>query len=38
MEQAIKLMSTNQEVRSIATQDLKDFNEQSLSTQAKKGD
>lgn len=38
MEQGIKLMSTNQEVRSIATQDLKDFNEQSLTTQAKKGE
>ena len=38
MDLAIQLISTDQSVRSDAMQDLKDFNQQSLSTQAKKGE
>ena len=36
MELAIQLISTDQTVRNDTKQDLKDFNQQSLSTQAKK--
>ena len=38
MELAIQLISTDQTVRDNTIQDLKDFNQQSLSTQAKKGE
>ena len=34
----MQLLSTNQTVRNDTIQDLKDFNQQSLSTQAKKGE
>ena len=37
MELAIQLISTDQTVRNDTIQDLKDFNQQSLSTQARKG-
>ena len=37
MELAMQLISTDQTVRDDTIQDLKDFNQQSLSTQAKKG-
>ena len=36
MELAMKISSTNQKVRNNTIQDLKDFNQQSLSTRAKK--
>ena len=36
MELAMQLISTDQTVRNDTIQDLKDFNQQSLSTQAKK--
>ena len=36
MELAMQLISTDQTVRDNTIQDLKDFNQQSLSTQAKK--
>ena len=36
MELAMQLVSTDQSVRSDTMQDLKDFNQQSLSTRAKK--
>ena len=38
MELAVQLISTDQTVRDNTIQDLKDFNQQSLSTQAKKGE
>ena len=38
MELAIQLISTDQTVRDDTIQDSKDFNQQSLSTQAKKGE
>ena len=38
MELAMQLVFTNQTVRNDTVQDLKDFNQQSLSTQAKKGE
>ena len=38
MELAIQLISSDQTVRNITIQDLKDFNQQSLSTQFKKGE
>ena len=38
MELAIQLFSTDQTVRIDTIQDLKDFNQQTLSTQAKKGE
>ena len=38
MELAMRLGSTNQKLRNITIQDLKDFNQQSLSTTAKKGE
>ena len=38
MELAIQIGSTNQRVRNNTIQDLKDFNQQSLSTRAKKGE
>ena len=38
MELAIQIGSTNQKVRNNTIQDLKDFNQQSLSTRAKKGE
>ena len=38
MEIAIQINSTNQKVRNNTIQDLKDFNQQSLSTRAKKGE
>ena len=38
MELAVQLISTDQTVRDNTLQDLKDFNQQSLSTQAKKGE
>ena len=38
MEVAMQLVSTDQTVRNDTIQDLKDFNQQSLSTQAKKGE
>ena len=38
MDLAIELISTDETVRSDTLQDLKDFNQQSLSTQAKKGE
>ena len=38
MELAMQLISTDETVRSDTLQDLKDFNQQSLSTQAKKGE
>ena len=38
MELAMQLISTDQTVRDNTIQDLKDFNQQSLSTQAKKGE
>ena len=34
----MQISSTNQKVRNITIQDLKDFNQQSLSTRAKKGE
>ena len=36
MELAMQISSTNQKVRNNTIQDLKDFNQQSLSTRAKK--
>ena len=36
MDLALQLVSTDQTVRNDTIQDLKDFNQQSLSTQAKK--
>ena len=38
MELAIQISSTNQKVRNNTIQDLKDFNQQSLLTRAKKGE
>ena len=38
MELAVQLISTNQTVRDNTIQDLKEFNQQSLSTRAKKGE
>ena len=38
MDLAIQLISSDQTVRNDTIQDLKDFNQQSLSTQAKKGE
>ena len=38
MELAIQIGSTNQRVRNNTIQDLKEFNQQSLSTRAKKGE
>ena len=38
MELAMQIGSTNQKVRNNTIQDLKDFNQQSLSTRAKKGE
>ena len=38
MELAVRKISTDQMVRNDTIQDLKDFNQQSLSTQAKKGE
>ena len=38
MELALQIGSTNQKVRNNTIQDLKDFNQQSLSTRAKKGE
>ena len=38
MELAMQLISTDETVRSDTLQDLKDFNQQSVSTQAKKGE
>ena len=38
MELAMQLISTDQTVRDNTIQDFKDFNQQSLSTQAKKGE
>ena len=38
MELAVEIISDYQTIRSETVQDLKDFNSQSLSTQAKKGD
>ena len=38
MELAVQIGSTNQRVRNNTIQDLKDFNQQSLSTRAKKGE
>ena len=38
MELATQIGSTNQKVRNNTIQDLKDFNQQSLSTRAKKGE
>ena len=38
MELALQLISSDQTVRNDTIQDLKDFNQQSLSTQAKKGE
>ena len=38
MELAMQIGSTNQKVRNNTIQDLKDFNHQSLSTRAKKGE
>ena len=38
MELAMQIGSTNQRVRNNTIQDLKDFNQQSLSTRAKKGE
>ena len=38
MELAMQLISTDKTVRDNTIQDLKDFNQQSLSTQAKKGE
>ena len=38
MELAMQLISSDQNVRVDTIQDLKDFNQQSLSTQAKKGE
>ena len=38
MELAMQLISSHQTVRNDTIQDLKDFNQQSLSTQAKKGE
>ena len=38
MELAMQLISTDQTVRKDTIKDLKDFNQQSLSTQAKKGE
>ena len=38
MELAVQIGSTNQKVRNNTKQDLKDFNKQSLSTRAKKGE
>ena len=36
MELAMQLISSDQTLRNVTIQDLKDFNQQSLSTQAKK--
>ena len=38
MELAMQISSTNQKVKNNTIQDLKDFNQQSLSTRAKKGE
>ena len=38
MELAMQISSTNQKVRNNTIQDLKDFNQQSLSTRVKKGE
>ena len=38
MELAMKFISNDQAVRSNTVQDIKDFNSQSLATQAKKGE
>ena len=38
MELAMQIGSTNQKVRNNTIQDLKDFNQQSLTTQARKGE
>ena len=38
MELAMQIISSDQSVRNDTIQDLKDFNQQSLSTQAKKGE
>ena len=38
MKLAMQISSTNQKVRNNTIQDLKDFNQQSLSTRAKKGE
>ena len=38
MELAMQIGSTNQKVRNNTIQDLKDFNQQSISTRAKKGE
>ena len=38
MELALQISSTDQSVRNDIIQDLKDFNQQSVSTQAKKGE
>ena len=38
MDLAIQLISTDQTIRHNTMEDLKDFNQQSLSTQAKKGE
>ena len=38
MELALEISSNNQKVRNNTIQDLKDFNQQSLSTRAKKGE
>ena len=38
MELAMKIISNNETVRNITTQDLKELNSQSLATQAKKGE
>ena len=38
MELAMQIISSDQTVRNDTIQDLKDFNQQSLSTQAKKGE
>ena len=38
MELAMQIVSTNQRVRNNTMQDLKDFNQQSLSTRARKGE
>ena len=38
MDLALRIISDDQTVRSNTVQDIKDFNSQSLSTQAKKGE
>ena len=38
MELAMQIISNDQTVRSSTVQDIKDFNSQSLATQAKKGE